>query len=44
MIEVDYRFPPDVDAFRQAKIIAIGQTAGSWDERFAHRDSQLKNI
>lgn len=42
MIEVDYRFPPDVDAFRQAKIIAIGQTAGSWDERFAHRDSQLK--
>ncbi|GFE70974.1 RuBisCO large subunit C-terminal-like domain-containing protein [Chroococcus sp. FPU101] len=42
MIEVDYRFPPDVDAFRQAKIIAIGQTAGSWDQRFAHRDSQLK--
>lgn len=42
MIEVDYRFPPDVDAFHQAKIIAVGQTAGTWDERFFHRDSQLK--
>lgn len=42
MIEVDYRFPPDVDAQRQAKIIAVGQTAGSWDDRFSHRDSQLK--
>jgi 2,3-diketo-5-methylthiopentyl-1-phosphate enolase len=42
MIEVDYRFPPDVDAERQAKIIAVGQTAGSWDERFSHRAHQLK--
>lgn len=42
MIEVDYRFPLDVDAERQAKIIAVGQTAGSWDERFSHRESQLK--
>ncbi|PSF39248.1 2,3-diketo-5-methylthiopentyl-1-phosphate enolase [Aphanothece hegewaldii CCALA 016] len=42
MIEVDYRFPPDVDAQLQAKIIAIGQTAGSWDQRFSHRDRQLE--
>jgi 2,3-diketo-5-methylthiopentyl-1-phosphate enolase len=41
-IEVDYRFPPDVDAQRQAKIIAVGQTAGSWDERFTHRETQLR--
>ena len=28
-IEVDYRFPPGVDAQKQAKIIAVGQTAGT---------------
>lgn len=42
-IEVDYRFPPHVDAFRQAKVIAIGQTAGSWDERFSHREDSLRS-
>ncbi len=43
MIEVEYRFPPSVNAEKQAKIIAIGQTAGSWDERFSHRESQLQS-
>lgn len=42
-IEVDYRFPPGVDAEKQAKIIAIGQTAGTWDARFAHREQVLKS-
>ncbi|MBE9129812.1 MULTISPECIES: RuBisCO large subunit C-terminal-like domain-containing protein [unclassified Coleofasciculus] len=42
-IEVDYRFPPGVDAERQAKIIAIGQTAGSWDARFSHREDVLRS-
>lgn len=41
-IEVDYRFPPSVNAAKQAEVIAIGQTAGTWNERFAHRDSQLR--
>jgi 2,3-diketo-5-methylthiopentyl-1-phosphate enolase len=40
-IEVDYRFPPGTDAQRQAKVIAIGQTAGTWDARFAHREEIL---
>ena len=37
-IEVDYRFPPGVDARQQAQTIAVGQTAGTWDARFAHRE------
>ncbi len=42
-IEVDYRFPPGVDAEKQAKIIAVGQTAGTWDARFSHREESLKS-
>ncbi|MEW5790493.1 MAG: RuBisCO large subunit C-terminal-like domain-containing protein [Pseudomonadota bacterium] len=41
-VEVSYRFPPGVDARRQAQAIAVGQTAGSWDERFRHREAQLR--
>jgi 2,3-diketo-5-methylthiopentyl-1-phosphate enolase len=41
-IEVDYRFPPGTDAQRQAKAIAIGQTAGTWDARFAHREEVFR--
>jgi 2,3-diketo-5-methylthiopentyl-1-phosphate enolase len=41
-IEIDYRFPPGIDAARQAKIIAVGQTAGTWDSRFADREASLK--
>jgi 2,3-diketo-5-methylthiopentyl-1-phosphate enolase len=40
-IEVDYRFPPHIDANKQAQAIAIGQTAGTWDASFAHREAQL---
>ncbi|HCF26760.1 MAG TPA: 2,3-diketo-5-methylthiopentyl-1-phosphate enolase, partial [Cyanobacteria bacterium UBA11049] len=42
-IEVDYRFPPGKDAQRQAKAIAIGQTAGTWDARFAHREEIFRS-
>ena len=42
-IEVDYRFPLGVDAERQAKVIAVGQTVGTWDARFAHREEVLKS-
>lgn len=42
-IEVDYRFPPGVDAEKQAKIIAVGQTAGTWDARFSHREEMLRS-
>jgi 2,3-diketo-5-methylthiopentyl-1-phosphate enolase len=40
-IQVDYFFPAGIDPQQQAKAIAIGQTAGTWDERFAHRQASL---
>lgn len=42
-IEVDYRFPPGIDAERQAKVIAVGQTVGTWDARFANREEVLRS-
>jgi len=42
MIEVAYRFPAGVDAAKQAQIIAVGQTSGSWGARFAERDRALR--
>lgn len=42
MIEVTYRFPARVDAAKQAQVIAVGQTAGSWGARFAHREARLR--
>jgi 2,3-diketo-5-methylthiopentyl-1-phosphate enolase len=42
-VEVDYRFPPGIDAHRQAKVIAVGQTAGTWDARYAHRQASLES-
>ncbi|WP_308387701.1 RuBisCO large subunit C-terminal-like domain-containing protein [Acidithiobacillus sp. AMEEHan] len=41
-LEVDYRFPAGANAERQAQALAVGQTAGSWDERHAHRETQLR--
>ncbi len=40
-IEVDYRFPAGVNPYKQAKIIAVGQTVGTWDARFVHREAAL---
>ena len=40
-IEVDYRFPAGVDAEKQAHVIALGQTVGTWDASFAHRESSF---
>jgi 2,3-diketo-5-methylthiopentyl-1-phosphate enolase len=42
-IEVDYRFPPGTDAKKQAQIIAIGQTVGSWDDRWTSRESAFQD-
>jgi 2,3-diketo-5-methylthiopentyl-1-phosphate enolase len=42
MIEVTYRFPAGVNAAKQAEIIAVGQTAGSWGAQFAHREAELR--
>lgn len=42
MIEVTYRFPARIDAAKQAQVIAVGQTAGSWGAGFAHRDQALR--
>lgn len=41
-VEVDYRFPPGVDATKQARVIAVGQTAGTWDARHVHREDALR--
>lgn len=42
MIEVTYRFPAGVDAARQAEVIAVGQTVGSWGTQFAHRAAEMR--
>jgi 2,3-diketo-5-methylthiopentyl-1-phosphate enolase len=42
-IEVEYRFPTGIDAPKQAKIIAVGQTVGSWDDRWSQRESALRD-
>lgn len=42
-IEVDYRFPPGINAEKQAMSIAIGQTAGTWDARFTHREKFFRS-
>jgi 2,3-diketo-5-methylthiopentyl-1-phosphate enolase len=41
LIEVDYRFPPGMDAQKQAQVIALGQTVGTWDATFAHREASF---
>ena len=40
-IDVHYRFAEGIDPDKHANVIAIGQTAGTWDERFAHRKASL---
>lgn len=42
-IAVEYRFPQGVDAAKQAKIIAVGQTAGTWNARFSQREDRLRS-
>jgi 2,3-diketo-5-methylthiopentyl-1-phosphate enolase len=41
LIEVDYRFPSGMDAQKQAQVIALGQTVGTWDATFAHREASF---
>jgi 2,3-diketo-5-methylthiopentyl-1-phosphate enolase len=42
-IEVDYRFPAGTDVAKQAQVIAIGQTVGSWDERWSSREGAFRD-
>ncbi|MGK7920661.1 MAG: RuBisCO large subunit C-terminal-like domain-containing protein [Trichodesmium sp.] len=42
-IEVDYSFPAGVDAEKQGQIIAVGQTAGTWNAEFGHREKFLRS-
>jgi 2,3-diketo-5-methylthiopentyl-1-phosphate enolase len=42
-LEVDYRFPPGINAEKQASVIAVGQTVGTWDARFAHREAAFRD-
>ena len=44
VIQVDYRFPPGANPEKQAKVIAIGQTVGSWDDCFSHREDSFKQF
>lgn len=40
-VEVEYRFPAGVDAAKAAEKLAVGQSAGTWDARWAHRQAAL---
>ena len=40
-IIVTYRFGPGTDPAKEARIIAVGQTAGTWDERWVSRSADL---
>ncbi|AFS54280.1 2,3-diketo-5-methylthiopentyl-1-phosphate enolase [Leptospirillum ferriphilum] len=40
-IVVTYRFGPGADPAKEARIIAVGQTAGTWDERWSSRSADL---
>ncbi|MCE5393667.1 MAG: 2,3-diketo-5-methylthiopentyl-1-phosphate enolase [Acidithiobacillus sp.] len=42
VIEVDYLFPAGSSPEQQAEALAIGQTAGTWDARFIHREAALR--
>ena len=42
MIEVTYRFPAGINPEKQAQMIAIGQTVGSWGAQFSHRAEAMK--
>jgi len=41
-IEVDYLFPAGTDAQKQAEMIAIGQTAGTWTAKYAHKEESIR--
>ena len=41
-IKVDYLFPPGTDAQKQAEMIALGQTAGTWTAKYSHREDSLR--
>ena len=42
MIRVDYEFPEHINPEKQAKIIAVGQTVGSWGAQFPHRQKAMQ--
>ncbi len=41
-IQVKYQFNNNVDCAKQADVIAIGQTAGTWNEKWKHKEGILK--
>lgn len=42
-IEVVYAFPAEVNGEKQAEIIAVGQTVGSWNADFSHCEKALRS-
>lgn len=42
MIKVCYEFPAGIDPEKQAKMIAVGQTVGSWGAQFSHREAAMQ--
>ncbi|MHB8544470.1 MAG: RuBisCO large subunit C-terminal-like domain-containing protein [Leptospirales bacterium] len=42
-IDVTYRFPPGSDPDREARVIAIGQTAGTWGAQWEKHSARLRS-
>ena len=42
MIKVRYQFPANINPEKQAQIIAVGQTVGSWGAQFSHRAAAMQ--
>lgn len=42
MIKVRYQFPSNINPEKQAQIIAVGQTVGSWGAQFSHRAAAMQ--
>lgn len=42
-IVVTYRFPAGTNVGKQAQVIAVGQTAGTWTARHAHLESSFRS-
>jgi 2,3-diketo-5-methylthiopentyl-1-phosphate enolase len=41
-IEVDYLFPVGSEAQKQAEMIALGQTAGTWSAKYDHKEDSFR--
>ena len=42
IIEVDYLFPKQADVQKQAQMVAVGQTAGTWSQKYVHKEADFQ--